>query len=80
VGIGEVIGLIITGLIVGALARLIIPGRQAMGILMTILVGIAGSLLGGFVGQALFGRPGGFILAVVCAAAIVWILSRTRRV
>jgi uncharacterized membrane protein YeaQ/YmgE (transglycosylase-associated protein family) len=47
---------------------------------MTILVGIAGSLLGGFAGQALFGRPGGFILAVVCAAAIVWILSRTRRV
>lgn len=79
-GLGDIIGLIITGLIVGALARLIIPGRQKMGILMTILVGIAGSLLGGFVGQAIFGREGGFILAVVCAALIVWILSRTRRI
>jgi uncharacterized membrane protein YeaQ/YmgE (transglycosylase-associated protein family) len=51
-----------------------------MGILMTILVGVAGSLVGGFVGQAIFGRPGGFILAVICAALIVWLLSRTRRI
>jgi uncharacterized membrane protein YeaQ/YmgE (transglycosylase-associated protein family) len=78
--VGQVLGLIITGLIVGALARLIIPGRQRMGILMTILVGVAGSLVGGFVGQAIFGRPGGFILAVICAALIVWLLSRTRRI
>ena len=79
-GLGFIIGLIITGLILGALGRLIVPGRQAMGILMTILVGIGGSLLGGLVGRALFGRNGGFILAVLCSALIVFLLSRARRV
>jgi uncharacterized membrane protein YeaQ/YmgE (transglycosylase-associated protein family) len=78
-GIGFIIALIVTGLIVGALARLIVPGRQPMGIGLTILIGIAGSLLGGFVGRLIFGRPGGFILAVVCAALIVWLLQRARR-
>ena len=78
--LGYIIGLIITGLIVGALGRLIIPGRQAMGIAVTILVGIGGSLLGGWVGQVLFGRPGGFILAVLASALIVWVLKRSGRV
>lgn len=79
-GLGYIVGLIITGLILGALGRLIVPGRQAMSILMTILVGIGGSLLGGVIGNLLFGRPGGFILGVACSALIVFLLARSRRV
>lgn len=72
------IGLIISGLIVGGLGRLAIPGPNPMSPPMTILVGIGGSLLGGLVGRALFGRPGGFILAVAGAALIVWMVDRPR--
>ena len=79
-GIGFIIGLILTGLILGALGRLIVPGRQAMGIGVTILVGIGGSLLGGIVGRAIFGRSGGFLLGVACSALIVFLLARSRRV
>jgi uncharacterized membrane protein YeaQ/YmgE (transglycosylase-associated protein family) len=42
-------------LIVGAIARLLVPGRQSMGILMTIVLGIVGAFLGGFIGSMLFG-------------------------
>jgi uncharacterized membrane protein YeaQ/YmgE (transglycosylase-associated protein family) len=50
-----------------------------MGCLMTILVGIGGSLLGGFVGEALFNRGGGFLLAVLCSAGIVFLITRVSR-
>lgn len=77
--IGFIIMLVITGLIVGALARLAIPGRDPMSIGETILVGIAGSLVAGIIGRLLFGAyGGGFILAVVCSAAIVYFIRRTR--
>ena len=74
--ISYLIGVAVSGLIIGALGRLAIPGRQPMGCVMTILVGIGGSLLGGLVGEALFNRPGGFILAVLCSAGIVYVISR----
>jgi uncharacterized membrane protein YeaQ/YmgE (transglycosylase-associated protein family) len=53
---GEIIGWLIMGLIIGGLARLIMPGRDPMGCLMTALLGIAGSIAGGFVGQLIFGK------------------------
>lgn len=75
--IGYVIALVLTGLIVGALGRLAIPGPNPMGIGATILVGLGGSLLGGLVGGLLFGRGGGgLILAVAGAALVVWLLER----
>jgi uncharacterized membrane protein YeaQ/YmgE (transglycosylase-associated protein family) len=77
--IGYLIGLAVSGLIIGALGRLAIPGRQPMGCFMTVLVGIGGSFLGGLVGEVLFNRPGGFILAVLCSAAIVFAISRVSR-
>ena len=77
--IGYLIGLAVSGLIIGALGRLAIPGRQPMGCFMTILVGLGGSFLGGLVGNLLFNRPGGFILAVLCSAGIVYVISRTSR-
>ncbi len=76
--IGYLIGLVLFGLVVGALGRLAIPGPNPMGIGATILVGIGGSLLGGLVGRLLFGTGGGFILAVLGAALIVYLLDRRR--
>ena len=73
-----IILLIISGLIVGALGRLAIPGRDPMSIPMTIAVGVAGSLIGGLIGQALFNRPGGMLLAVLSAAAIVFAIRKMR--
>jgi uncharacterized membrane protein YeaQ/YmgE (transglycosylase-associated protein family) len=45
-GIGEIFGLIIFGAVIGAIARLVIPGKQALGWIITIVLGIAGALLG----------------------------------
>jgi uncharacterized membrane protein YeaQ/YmgE (transglycosylase-associated protein family) len=71
------IGLVITGLIVGALGRLAIPGPNPMSIPKTILVGIAGAFLGGLVGALIFGDDApGLIFAVLGAALIVWLLER----
>ena len=72
-----ILGLILTGLVVGALGRLAIPGPNPMTLGMTILVGIGGALLGGLVGRLLFGEDGGgLLLAVAGAALIVWLMQR----
>jgi uncharacterized membrane protein YeaQ/YmgE (transglycosylase-associated protein family) len=76
--LGFIIALVIMGLIVGAIARLIVPGPQPIGILGTILAGVAGAFLGGIVGRLLFG-PGytpGFIMSILGAAVIVFAISR----
>jgi uncharacterized membrane protein YeaQ/YmgE (transglycosylase-associated protein family) len=73
-----ILGLLLSGLIVGALGRLAIPGPNPMSIGVTILVGIGGSFLGGLVGNLLFGRPGGLILSIAGAALIVWLIERSR--
>ena len=73
-GIGEIIGLIVVGLIVGALGRLLHPGSDPIGILMTIAIGIASALL---VGWLVGGGILGFVLAVVVAAVLVALWSRT---
>jgi uncharacterized membrane protein YeaQ/YmgE (transglycosylase-associated protein family) len=52
--LGLIITLLIVGLIAGALARLLVPGRDPMGIGATIVLGIVGSFIGGFLGYALF--------------------------
>ena len=70
------IALALSGLIVGALGRLAIPGPNPMSISMTIVVGIGGSLAGGLVGNLLFNKSGGLLLAVLGAALIVWLLEK----
>jgi uncharacterized membrane protein YeaQ/YmgE (transglycosylase-associated protein family) len=72
-GIGEIIGLIIVGLIVGALGRLFHPGTDAMGIFMTIAIGIASALL---VGWLIGGGILGFVLAIIVAVVLVALWSR----
>ncbi len=55
---GAIIGWIIFGLIAGAIAKLIMPGKDPGGIFVTMLLGIAGALVGGFIGRALWGSAG----------------------
>ncbi|MGN7253257.1 MULTISPECIES: GlsB/YeaQ/YmgE family stress response membrane protein [unclassified Arthrobacter] len=71
------IGFIIAGLVIGALARLIKPGRQNLGIVATLLLGLAGSVIGGAV-ASLLGTGDifelnvlGFIVAVIAAVALI---------
>ena len=77
--IGYIIALLFTGLIVGALARLALPGRDPMSIFQTILVGIAGSFAAGLLYAALFHRNGGgIVLSVLFSTAIVYAIRRSR--
>jgi uncharacterized membrane protein YeaQ/YmgE (transglycosylase-associated protein family) len=77
--IGYIIALLLAGLVVGALARLALPGKDPMTIPQTIAIGIAGSFIAGLVGALLFGRgAGGLLLAVICAAVIVYFVRRSR--
>ena len=75
------IGLILSGLVIGALGRLAVPGPQPIGCLWTVLVGIAGSLLAGLVGPVLFGANNGpvWILSIGFAALLVWLFTRRTR-
>jgi uncharacterized membrane protein YeaQ/YmgE (transglycosylase-associated protein family) len=57
--LGTIITIIIVGLIAGFIARAVIPGRQSMSIGATILLGIIGSFVGGFLGKLIFGADGG---------------------
>lgn len=73
----DILGLIVVGLIIGALARLIKPGKQRMSILATLALGVVGAIIGGLI-ASLIGTGGifelnilGFILAVVAAVLLV---------
>ena len=70
-----ILGWIVFGLIVGAVAKLLMPGRDPGGIIITMLLGIVGALLGGFIGRALgfyaAGEPAGFLMALLGAAAVL---------
>ena len=72
-----VIGWIIFGLIVGAIAKLLMPGRDPGGIIVTMALGIAGALLGGFVGRSLGwyqeNEPAGFLMSLVGAILLLGI-------
>jgi uncharacterized membrane protein YeaQ/YmgE (transglycosylase-associated protein family) len=75
------LGLFILGIVVGALARLLVPGTAGMGIIRTALAGIGGSFLAGLISWYFISDEEplvGFILAVLCAALIVWFFARTR--
>ena len=78
------IGFIVAGLVIGALARLIRPGDQNLGIVTTLLLGLAGSVIGGVIANAL-GTGDifelnvlGFVVAVISAAILIGIVSGAR--
>jgi uncharacterized membrane protein YeaQ/YmgE (transglycosylase-associated protein family) len=73
----QIIGLLVVGLIIGALARLLKPGKQALSLLMTLLLGVVGALIGGVVAGVL-GTGSiweldfiGFVVAVIAALLLV---------
>jgi uncharacterized membrane protein YeaQ/YmgE (transglycosylase-associated protein family) len=75
---------LIVGLIAGALARLIMPGRDPMGVIATILLGIVGSIVGGLVSWAIWGadergfQPAGLLLSILGAIVVLWIWRMIR--
>ena len=83
--IGTIIGLIVIGLVAGFIARALVPGRQSMSVLQTILLGVVGSFVGGFLGRILFGRGDGFIQpsswigSVIGAVIVLLVYLRVQR-
>jgi uncharacterized membrane protein YeaQ/YmgE (transglycosylase-associated protein family) len=82
----HVIGWIVFGLVVGALAKLVMPGRDPGGIIVTMLIGIAGSLFGGFLGRAMGlygpGQAAGFLMSFLGAVILLMLyrmMIRRRR-
>jgi uncharacterized membrane protein YeaQ/YmgE (transglycosylase-associated protein family) len=71
------------GLIVGALARWVMPGEQKMGWILTILLGVAGSVLASFLGQALGwyaqGQAAGWIMSVLGAVLLLFVVGKLRK-
>jgi len=81
----SLISWIVFGLIVGLLARFLLPGKDPMGMIMTILLGIAGSILGGLVGSYLLGsstnggfQPAGFLFSLLGAILLVFVFRKLR--
>jgi len=70
-----ILGWIIFGLVVGVVAKLVMPGRDPGGIIVTMLLGIVGAVLGGFVGRALNlyqpGEPAGLLMSIVGAVLVL---------
>lgn len=72
----------VIGFLIGLVARAILPGTQSLGMVMTALLGIAGSFVAGFVGQALGwyapGAPAGFIASVLGAIVLLVVVGKLR--
>ena len=73
----SLVGMAIFGLIVGALAKLVMPGRDGGGIIITMLLGVAGAVLGGYLGRVMGmygpGEGAGFIMATIGAVLLLFI-------
>ena len=83
--LSAIIGWIVFGVIVGAIARLVMPGRHHFGIVMTIILGIVGSFVGGMIAWLFTGgpdraySPAGWILSIIGAIIVLWIGARFSR-
>jgi len=78
-----VLGWILFGLVVGIIAKLLMPGRDPGGFIITMLLGIAGAVLGGFLGRAFGfygpGEPAGFLMSTLGAVILLFIYHKLRR-
>jgi uncharacterized membrane protein YeaQ/YmgE (transglycosylase-associated protein family) len=77
IGVGDVLIYILAGLIVGALARLIVPGPQRMGVIVTIIVGVVAAVIGGILWNAIFPDNDGiaWIGSLILAVILVYIYA-----
>jgi uncharacterized membrane protein YeaQ/YmgE (transglycosylase-associated protein family) len=67
----------LAGLIIGALARLFLPGRQQLGVLMTMVIGAVSAVIGGFLWELIFSNRGiAWIGSVVVAMVVLWAYDR----
>lgn len=77
------IGTLFVGLIVGAIARFVLPGQQPMGWIMTCLLGVGGSMAAGFVGQQLgwyvAGQGAGWLASIAGAVVLLFVAQKLRR-
>jgi uncharacterized membrane protein YeaQ/YmgE (transglycosylase-associated protein family) len=75
-----IIGWIVFGLIVGVIAKLLMPGRDPGGMIVTCLIGIVGALVGGFIGRAIGlygpGEVAGYLMSIVGAMLLLFIYRR----
>jgi uncharacterized membrane protein YeaQ/YmgE (transglycosylase-associated protein family) len=78
--LGSIITWMVFGLVIGLIARMLYPGRQSMGFFATMILGIIGSLVGGFISWLLGFRPeegafrgAGWIMSIVGAMIVVWL-------
>lgn len=71
-----IIGWLVLGLVAGAVARLLVPGRDPMGLLGTMLLGLAGSLVGGFLADLLFDDEAIGLVGSVVGAVLVLLVFR----
>ncbi len=82
--LGLILTIVIVGLIAGALARLLVPGKQHMSVLTTIVLGVVGSFVGGFLGYLIFHKdasqgflqPSGILGSVIGAIVVLLIWTR----
>lgn len=80
-----IISWILLGLVVGVVAKVIMPGKDPGGLIVTILIGVAGALVGGFIAAALgLGTVTGFdvrslVIAIAGALLLLWFFRRLRR-
>jgi uncharacterized membrane protein YeaQ/YmgE (transglycosylase-associated protein family) len=79
----EIIGFIIFGLVVGAIAKFLMPGRDPGGLFATTMIGMIGALVGGLIGRYLLGRgeayTPGWIMSVAGALILLWLYRRFGR-
>lgn len=77
--VADVLSMALLGLIVGGLARFALPGPPRLSLWWTSALGVAGTVLGGLIGKALFGSPGLPLLAVLVSMAILTLFRRIER-
>jgi uncharacterized membrane protein YeaQ/YmgE (transglycosylase-associated protein family) len=81
--VGSLLSWVVCGLIVGLIARFLLPGRQSLGLLLTMVLGIVGAVVGGFLYSLVQGAPSepfslsgnawhGWIVAVLGAVVVLW--------
>jgi uncharacterized membrane protein YeaQ/YmgE (transglycosylase-associated protein family) len=79
----EIIGFIVFGLVVGAIAKLLMPGRDPGGLFATAMIGMIGALVGGLIGRYLLGRgetyAPGWIMSIAGALILLWLYRKFGR-